>query len=470
MKLWKVGLVLVAAFALSVATLPAAGPDTASSVSSNPTFTKDVLPIFQQHCEACHRPGQMAPFSTQSYEDVRPWARSIKQKTESRYMPPWHLDRTVGEYDPDPSLSDEQIATIAKWVDNGAPKGDPKDAPAPMTWTDDNTWQFGEQPDLIISAPTANIPAIGPDKYPTPSVPSGMTEDRYIKWIQVLPGQPKVVHHVLVFAHQAASANGPRPAADLQNARRGGNNNAPDNPNNAGATNPFNRGAIGNETVTRITEFARGNDGDVYDENVGLLLQAGAVISFEIHYHPNGESAVVDNTKVGIKFFPKGFVPKHLVSTQGISGGELHIAPGDPASRSDSYFTLNQPARLISFQPHMHYRGSAMQLEAILPNGQVQLVTDVPHFIWTWQITYPYKYQPAFPKGTMLHSIAWHDNSAGNKENPDPTAFVGGGPRTVDEMNIGWLDFYYISDEEYAQVSKEQQERQKAKVNTGANQ
>jgi hypothetical protein len=117
----------------------------------------------------------------------------------------------------------------------------------------------------------------------------------------------------------------------------------------------------------------------------------------------------------------------------------------------------------------MHYRGSAMQLEAILPNGQTQLVTDVPHFVWTWQITYPYKYQPAYPKGTVLHSVAWFDNSAGNKENPDPTAFVGFGPRTVDEMNIGWLDFYYISDEEYAQVSKEQKAREDAK-NTAANQ
>ena len=474
MKLWKLGLVLTATFALGVATLPAAGPDTASSVPSNPTFTKDIQPIFQQHCESCHRPGQMAPFSVATYDDARPWARSIKQKVESRYMPPWHLDKTIGEYDPDPSLSDEQIATISKWVDSGAPKGDAKDAPAPLKWAAADAWQFGEEPDLVINAPTANIAAIGPDQYPTPSVPSGMTEDRYIKWIQVLPGQPRVVHHVLVFAHQPASANGVRPASDFQQGGRGrggnngGANNAPDVAAGAANAAGFNRQSIGNESVTRITEFARGNDGDVYDDNVGLLLQAGAVISFEIHYHPNGESATVDNTKVGIKFFPKGYVPKHLVSTQGISGGELHIAPGDAASRSDSYFLLQGPARLVSYQPHMHYRGAHMTLEAILPSGETKVLTDVPHFVWTWQITYPYKYQPAFPKGTMLHSIAYHDNSAGNKENPDPTAFVGNGPRTVDEMNIGWLDFYYISEEEYTQVSKEQEQREKAKVNTGA--
>ena len=138
------------------------------------------------------------------------------------------------------------------------------------------------------------------------------------------------------------------------------------------------------------------------------------------------------------------------------------------AARNDSYFRLDQPARLVSFQPHGHYRLSHMTLEAILPNGQVQVLTDVPRFVWTWQITYPYKYQPAFPKGTVLHSISYHNNSSGNKENPDPTAFVGHGARTVDEMDNGWLDFYYITDEEYANLEKE---HSKAILtnNTGAN-
>ena len=434
---WTPGLVTAVAFAFGVATLPAAGPDAASAVPANPTFTKDVQPIFQKSCEICHRPGQMAPFSLQTYEDARPWARSIKQKVESRYMPPWHLDVTIGEYSPDPSLSDAQIATISRWVDTGAPKGDPKDAAPAVQWPDNNTWQFGEEPDLVIHAPTANIAAIGPDQYPAPEVPSGMTEDRYIKWIQVLPGETRVVHHTLVFAHQPAQANGAVLGDDA-------------NRNNGGGRN-----AIGNEQVALLSEYARGNDGDIFDENEAKLLQAGAVISFQFHYHPNGESAAVDNTRVGIKFFPKGFVPKHLVSTRAISSQEaVKIAPGDPASRSDSYFTLEEPARLVSFQPHMHYRGTRQTFEAILPSGQVQLLTDVTHFVWTWQITYPYKYQPAFPKGTVLHVTAYHDNSPGNKENPDPTAFVGWGDRTVDEMNIGWLDFYYISQDEYAELVK----------------
>src|SRR5262245_51460149 len=172
----------------------------ANVVPDNPTFARDVLPIFQKSCQACHRPGQMAPFSLLTYDDARPWVRSIKTKVETRYMPPWHLDRTVGEYDPDPSLSDVEIATILKWVERGAPRGDMNDAPAPIQWPAENSWQFGEQPDLIIKSPAVDVPAQAPDMYPDPEVPSGMTEDRYIKWIQVQPGDARVTHHVLVFA------------------------------------------------------------------------------------------------------------------------------------------------------------------------------------------------------------------------------------------------------------------------------
>jgi hypothetical protein len=452
------------ALMLGIVTLPAADDAASTTAPANPTFTKDVLPIFQKSCEVCHRPGHMAPFSTVTYEDTRPWARSIKQKVESRYMPPWHIDRTIGEYDPDPSLSDEQIAIISKWVDNGAPKGDPKDAPPAVKWPSDDQWSFGEEPDLIINAPVAHIPATGPDMYPTPAVPSGMTEDRYIKWIQVLPGALKIDHHIIVLAHQPESPIAPL----IEERNRGDRNN--NNVNNGGgaagnaAGLGIGRVAVGGEKVARLAEYARGNDGDIYTDNEGMLLQAGAIISFEFHYHPNGESEAVDATKVGIKFWPRGYKPKHLVSTRGISSSDQLIIPPNEVARSDSYFYLQQPARLVSYQPHGHYRLSHMKLEAILPSGEVQVVTDVPHFTWTWQITYPYKYQPAYPKGTVLHSIAWHDNTAANKENPDPTAFVGGGARTVDEMNIGWLDFYYISDDEYAQVSKEQQEREKAKA------
>src|SRR5262249_23737221 len=147
---WKFG---VAAPAIAVLAAVSFGASVSATVPDKPTFTKDVLPIFQKSCQSCHRPGQMAPFSLLTYEDARPWARSIKQRVETRYMPPWHLDRTIGEYDPDPSLTDDQIATIVKWVDTGAPKGDPKDAPKPRVFPATDMWQFGEEPDLIVTSP-----------------------------------------------------------------------------------------------------------------------------------------------------------------------------------------------------------------------------------------------------------------------------------------------------------------------------
>ena len=428
----------------AMVSLPAAGPS--DTVPANPTFAKDVLPIFQKSCQDCHRPGQMAPFSLLDYESSRPWVRSIKEKVVTRYMPPWHLDRSIGDYDPDPSLSDAEVATIARWVDTGAPKGDMKDAPKPRVFPADNVWQFGEEPDLIVTSPGVTVPRTGPDLYPEPEAPTNMTEDRYIKWIQVMPGDRTVVHHTLVFAVQDKPSNGMPQIPGLGNL-------------GAGSIRALTRQENGGARIvtSMLTEYARGNDGDIFDDGQAKMLAAGSSLRWQFHYHPNGKEQVVDRTRVGIKFWPKGWQPKHLISTMALASPEtLAIAPGDPAARSDSYFPLAAPARLLSYQPHMHYRGKRMVLEAILPSGQVEKLTDVNRFVWTWQITYPYKNRPAFPKGTVLHSIAYHDNSPANKENPDPTAFIGWGDRTVDEMNIGWLDFYYISDEEFAALQKEQ--------------
>jgi hypothetical protein len=416
---WKAVSLLNVAFAVC----RAASAVAANVVPDHPTFAKDILPIFQKACQSCHRPGQMAPFSLLTYDEARPWVRSIKNKVETRYMPPWHLDRTVGEYAPDPSLTDVEITTIAKWVNTGAPRGDMRDAPSPVQWPSGQTWQFGDQPDLVIKSPKIDVPAQSPDMYPEPEVVSEMVEDRYIKWIQVLPGDSKITHHVLVFSLDSASADGGAP--------------------------------------TMLTEYARGNDGDIFQPGEGKLVARGATIRFQIHYHPNGETAVIgDQATVGIKFWPAGYTPKHVIQTRSIQNmAGLAIAPGDPNSRSDAYFTLTQPSRLVSFQPHMHYRGKRMTLEAIPPNEQPQLLTDVNRFVWTWQITYPYKNPPAFPKGTVLHVTAYHDNSAANKENPDPNAFVGWGDRTVDEMNIGWVDYYTISDEEYSAIRQDESPR-----------
>jgi len=372
-------------------------------------------------------------------------------------MPPWHLDRGVGEYEPDPSLSDVEIATISKWVDRGALRGDMKDAPPAIQWPADKRWQFGEEPDLIIRSPRVDVPAQAADLYPEPEVPSGMTEDRYIKWIQVQPGDTKVTHHVLVFAlgnSPDVTDDAPNPTPDLADVAAQFGIDVPTDPAELATLRAqiaqFARGGV----PTMLTEYARGNDGDIFQDGDAKLLGRDAIIRFQIHYHPNGEKAVIgDQATVGIKFWPAGYKPKHVVQTRNIQNMKgLSIAPNDPNSRSDAYFTLKQPSRIVSFQPHMHYRGKRMTLEAIPPDGQPQLLTDVNRFVWSWQITYPYKNPPAFPKGTILHVTAYHDNSPANKENPDPSVSVGWGNRAVDEMNIGWVDYYPITDEEYSEL------------------
>ncbi|MEE8130796.1 MAG: hypothetical protein V3T48_10925, partial [Vicinamibacterales bacterium] len=159
-------------------------PGGARAAGETPTFTKDVAPILQQRCQACHRPGYIAPMSLITYEEVRPWARAIKNRVASRQMPPWHIDKAVGiqEFKNDRSLTDEQIDTVVRWVDAGAPRGNPADMPRPVEFADDDVWNFvdlfGGPPDLIIKSTPPTMSALAQDRWWKPEVPTGLTEDR----------------------------------------------------------------------------------------------------------------------------------------------------------------------------------------------------------------------------------------------------------------------------------------------------
>jgi mono/diheme cytochrome c family protein len=408
--------------------------------SGTVTFTKDVLPILQKSCQSCHRPGTVAPMSLLTYEDVRPWARAIKTRVSARQMPPWHVDRSVGEYRDDPSLSDEQIATIVKWVDAGAPRGSNTDAPPPARFASLDKWYFGE-PDLVVTCPEIVVPAAGPDIYPAPEVDSGLTEDRWIKWMQVLPGSPKAVHHSVAYVRQSERANGSLgDGADLRS-------NALDDPN-----------ADDSLFRDRLIEYAIGNNGDQYDGDMGKLLKAGARIVCSEHYHSLGEE-VRSTTRVAFGFYPRGYEPKYKVITTAVTPGPISVPPGEPSVRFDAYQRLEKPARIISFQPHMHYRGAAMSLEAIYPDGRKRLLTRVPNYEVVWQVTYTYKEPIVLPAGTMLHVESYYNNSKSNRHNPDPTGWVGNGARTVDEMSNGWTDLVYISEEDYSSDVKAETRR-----------
>ena len=422
------------AVALSLGSSVALAQET-TGAAGDVTFTKDVLPILQRSCQACHRPGAIAPMSLISYEDVRPWARSIKRYVESREMPPWYIDRRIGiqDFKDDPSLTDDEIATIAAWVDSGAPRGNPGDAPPAREFLDADDWRIGE-PDLIVSLPEPYLLAAdGPDVFPNILGDPGLTTDRYIKAVEVKPDPDslQVVHHIVTtmteFDEDLAKAN-------------------------------------------FLNEYAVGKNGDIFDEGTGRLIKAGTKIRFGMHLHPYGEEVPV-MVHVGLKLYPEGYVPKYqLVSQHMGDDNDLLIPAGEKGVRTDGYTMLTKPAVVTAFQPHLHTRGQAQCIEAIIPqtdeegipyveapgNSPAPLMSQmtlncVPQWRFNWHLVYNYSEDaaPVFPPGTIIHISTWHDNSETLRVNPDPRNNVVYGQRTIDEMSFAWVSYYYIDDEEY---------------------
>ncbi len=306
------------------------------------TFTKHVAPIFQKACQTCHRPDSIAPMSLLTYAEARPWARSIRQKVASREMPPWNIERNIGvqKFIDDPSLSEDEIATIVQWVDGGSAQGNAADMPPPRTFQNDR-WTIGT-PDLVVSNPVeVTVPAVGADWWPEWTVDPGLTEDRWIKAVEIKPspaGQ-KVVHH--------AGASAIFPGGDDDDTGIGGGG--------------------------QLTEYAVGKNADINPDGTARLIKAGSKIRFSFHYHSIGEE-IKDRTQVAFKFYPKDYKPKYELVRQhvGDSFDTLDIPAGTTGVRSDGYLVLQKPIMLTGFQPHMHNRGTRMCLEAIFPDGRIE--------------------------------------------------------------------------------------------------
>jgi hypothetical protein len=423
---------------LAAGALMAAGEGTVGTQAAKQvTFTKDIAPIFQERCDECHRQGAMAPMSLESYQAARPWARSIKERVIKRQMPPWHLDKSVGvqKFRNDMSLTDDQIAMIVKWVDSGAPQGDPKDMPAAKVWPRDDEWQlqkvFNRPPDMIIKSDEYTMPAVSQDQWWKPVVDLGLNEQRWVRAVEMRPGTAagrKITHHALAHLIQKESD----PNADDT-----------DDPSATG------QGGV-------LMEWAVGKNYDIYNENTGKVLEPGAKVWWDIHYHAVGEQ-ITDHVELGVWLYAKDQKPKYrtyLTGFQGTTAGagsRLDIEPNS-IGVSQGFRVLKAPAILGNFQPHMHLRGKAMLLEAILPDGTTQTISYVDHFNFNWMTNYIYAEDaaPVLPKGTIIHVTAWHDNTTANPNNPDPNQWVGWGDRTVDEMAHAWVNVTYISDEDYA--------------------
>ena len=426
------------------------------------TFTKDVAPILQEKCVQCHRPGEMAPMSLRTFQEVRPWARSIKNKVSKREMPPWFIDRNIGiqMFKNDASLTDAQIATIVKWVDAGAQEGNAADMPGQRAFPDTAGWAIGK-PDLIITQEKPfRMYASGSDWWETFSVDTGLTEDRWIKGVQLKPGNPKIVHHFCAGPVPPGARNpaGQNPVAAQDQYTEIAQQQAEEDRQAAGESN-VGTGApsFGCALPGRAAVF--------FPEGTGILMKTGSRLSFQMHYSASGEEAT-DQSSVGFIFYPKDAPPKNQIMGayfQKFPAFELDIPPNSRVEH-DAYFLLQKPTRLLSFTPHMHRRGIALVLEAILPTGRVQTLSAVDKYDFNWQLEYIFDddVAPLLPAGTMLHAVVAHDNTAANPRNPDPNRWVGYGQSSIEEMAGTFASWLYLDDAEYRQQVVERRAKERA--------
>jgi mono/diheme cytochrome c family protein len=432
------------------AVLAIAAPAFAADAPRPVTFTKDVAPIFQAKCQECHQPNSIAPMSLITYQEARPWARSIKERVSTRQMPPWHIDKTVGiqKFKNDLSLTDDQIDTIVSWVDGGALQGDPKDMPPPKKLVVDNEWQgvrdgFGP-PDLVIKSSEYTMPAQHQDVWYRPMSDVPVTEPRWVKMVEIRPTNLKarrIIHHSIAYLVL---------------------NNDPDAVNTLVASG--NRGRLddADDLVNRrpqLMEWAIGKGYDLYRPGTGKLIVPGEKISWDQHIHAIGEE-VTGGSEIGLWLYPKGQEPKkrsYLVGFTGIDPTKRLDIPPNSFAMTEGFSVLKENALIENFQPHFHLRGKAMQVEAITPDGNRQILSYVNNFNFNWMTNYIYDddVAPLLPKGTVIHVTAWYDNTRGNKNNPDPEQWVGYGDRTVDEMAHAWMNVVYFNDEEFKAIQAE---------------
>jgi mono/diheme cytochrome c family protein len=426
------------------------------------TFSKDVAPIFQAKCQECHQPDSIAPMSLITYQDARPWARSIKERVSTRQMPPWHIDKTVGiqKFKNDMSLSDEQVATIVAWVDQGAVQGNPKDMPAPKPLVKDNEWKavrdgYGP-PDLVVRSPEYTMPAEHQDVWFRPSSDISLTEPRWVKMVEIRPTSlkaRKIIHHSiahLVLVNDPDAVNKGTAAGPA----RGGGGFDPDDLVNA---------------RPQLMEWAIGKGYDLYRPGTGKLMLPGERITWDQHIHAVGEE-ITGGSEIGVWFYKKGEEPNkrsYLVGFTGIDRSKMLDIPPNSMAMTEGFTVLKENALIENFQPHFHLRGKAMEVEAVLPDGSRQVLSYVGNFNFNWMTNYIYDDDaaPLLPKGTVVHVTAWYDNTKANKNNPDPDQWVGFGDRTVDEMAHAWMNVTYFTDEEY----KALQADRKAKAATATN-
>ena len=391
---------------------------TAATVPAPRTFSKDVAPIIQARCQECHRPGEAAPMWFGNYQEVRPWARAIKEAVVLKKMPPWFADPQYGHFRNDRSLSKAEIDTLVAWVDAGAPEGNPKDLPPAREFL--TGWSI-PKPDLVLETPQAfAIPASGTIDYQYVIVPLDFTEDRWVQASEVRPGARSVVHHVIAFVRE--------PGSKWSRDKQPGVPFVPDK--NAEGDRPSISGDI-------LGGFVPGSPAMQLEPGRGRLIKAGSDIVLQLHYTANGKPQQ-DKTRIGLVFCKQP--PAQRVMALAAQNRKFVIPAGDANYRVDAEIELAHDVTIDSFVPHMHLRGKDFDFRLIYPNGETQTVLSVPRYDFNWQLEYKPAGEMVIPKGTKIACTAHYDNSVNNPHNPDATKAVRWGDQSWEEMMIGFFD------------------------------
>lgn len=385
---------------------------------AGPTFSNEVVRIFQQHCQTCHHEGDIAPFSLVTYAEAKPHAAMIRFMTQTRQMPPWKPAAGCGEFQDERRLSENEIATIARWVENGAPEGNRADLPQPLDFS--SGWALGP-PDLVLSNAEAFTPNKGVDTYRCFTIPTNMISGAHVVASDFHPGDRGTVHHVLSFIDTTGAS------AALDEADPG-----------PGYT-CF--GGPGFALTGTLGGWAPGARPLELPPDTGFPLAANSRVVLQVHYHPHGDhEPTPDRTEIGIYFARS--TPSKPMNVVPIINTTFTIPPNDPNYRVDAELPIRVPVplKLWFIAPHMHLLGRKMKVELTPPNGTPQCLIDIQDWDFNWQGAYRYATPIDVPAGSKLALTAYYDNSSANPRNPnDPPKPVSWGEATTDEMCIAFV-------------------------------
>ena len=371
------------------------------------TYARDIAPLLQKHCQDCHRPGQVAPFSLLNYEQARDWSATIGEVVRAGRMPPWHADPRHGKFANDRSLPEAERSLLLTWIEQGCPKGDDRDLPAPRIFPEG--WGIGT-PDRVLSMKTAfTVPAQAPKggiPYQRFVLAESFDRDVWVRAVEARPGNRAVVHHMLLFIGNPPSRTRPIETGDRD----------------------------------ILVGFVPGARPAIFPPGLGKRIPRGARLVLEMHYTANGTEQT-HLSSVGLVFATEP--PRHEARTRVVANSTFAIPRRAADHEVAAATTFEKDAVLLRLAPHMHLRGKSFLFRAVYPDNRSEILLSVPRYDFNWQQAYVLKKPLHMPAGTRIECVARFDNSADNPNNPDPDKEVRFGDQSWEEMMIGWVTYYY---------------------------